>query len=157
MGDDHGLVGSPFRALRPLDGVPIRDRSEKGTTTTCRPDTCDYKRRQLKADVRELPLSVFEVKQMSQCDRGYVRFRSVASHSATQRFGRFGGKSGHGADTGIRSLMTHNVTSGQNFVAVQHMQRAAIPTYKCAISYSIISSAMERSVGGTAARAGRTQ
>lgn len=64
MGDDHGLVRSPFRALRPLDGVTIRDRSEKGTTATCRPDTLVITNADSpKADVRELPLNVrFEAK-----------------------------------------------------------------------------------------------
>ena len=45
--------------------------------------------------------------------------------------------------------MTHNVTWLRYFDALQHRQRAAIPTYNCSISYSITSSAMASSVGGT--------
>ncbi len=37
----------------------------------------------------------------------------------------------------------------RNFIAAQYVKRAPIPTYKCRINYSITSSAMESTPGGT--------
>ena len=45
--------------------------------------------------------------------------------------------------------MTLNVIWLRNFVATRRGQRAGIPTYKCRISYSITSSAMESTACGT--------
>ena len=46
-------------------------------------------------------------------------------------------------------LLTHSVDLLRDFGATQHVKRAAIPTYKCLISYSITSSAMASTAGGT--------
>jgi hypothetical protein len=59
------------------------------------------------------------------------------------------GISGHRVDTVDRSKMTHTVGLLRDVGATQHGERAGTPTYKCSISYSITSSAMESTLGGT--------
>jgi hypothetical protein len=48
-----------------------------------------------------------------------------------------------------RARLTHSVDLLRDFGATQHVKRAAIPTYKCLISYSITSSAIASTAGGT--------
>ena len=73
-----------------------------------------------------------------------VAYWPISSVAATQRFGRYRGTSGHCATIENRSLLTHTVGWLRDFGATQHVQRTAIPTYKCSISYSITSSARTR-------------
>jgi hypothetical protein len=47
------------------------------------------------------------------------------------------------------TLLTHTVGLLRDVGATQHGERAGTPTYKCSISYSITSSAMESTLGGT--------
>ena len=58
-------------------------------------------------------------------------------------------QSGRGWRALETSLMTHRVDWLRDFGATQHGQRAAIPTYKCSVSYSITSSAATSSLSGT--------
>jgi hypothetical protein len=64
-------------------------------------------------------------------------------------FGRFWSNSGSDRRMLEMTWMTHHVNLLRDFGATQHVQRAAIPTYKCSISYSITSSARASSDGGT--------
>jgi hypothetical protein len=48
-----------------------------------------------------------------------ARLTAVVSVNATQQFGRFRGRSGHGADIENRLLMTHHDTSRTSITALQ--------------------------------------